>query len=443
MHRNQSMPLHRRVRLCLIALLAFSSLAVIGAEPSPPPHLIASSEPEWPQFRGPRRDGISDERALLPSWPPGGPKLLWTSTNLGRGFSSPILTPDRIFLTGDRNGALEIYALDLAGRPVWQTTNGASWNEQFPGSRAAVTFSAGKLYHENAHGRVCCLDASSGKELWSVNLLERFGGRNITWGMSECLLVDERNVYATAGGRDAMMVALDKSSGELRWKSPPMLDAQDNDKTEGPSYASPILVAFAGKRLLLGCSLRHVLCLDADNGQVQWTRPMPTTHSVLALMPVLVGESIFLTAPHGDVGRLYQLQAPARANEPVGVKEVWSTRLDSLQGGAVCYQDRLYGAYYANSKGWAALDPKTGQVLYGNRDFAKGSILAADGRLYLFSEDGWMRLVNPQLSAFELTGEFRLVDAKARDAWAHPVINRGRLYLRYHETLFCYDIQDR
>src|SRR6185295_10296151 len=124
----------------------------------------------------------------------------------------------RLYVTGDFGGELRVLAFDLGGKPIWSTSNGAAWLNQYQGARASVTYSAGRLYHENAHGRIACLEAVGGKEVWSVNLLERFGGENITWGLSECLLVDDRAVYATAGGREALLVALDKRTGAILWR---------------------------------------------------------------------------------------------------------------------------------------------------------------------------------------------------------------------------------
>jgi hypothetical protein len=405
--------------------------------------LMASPEPDWPQFRGPRRDGICDERGLVASWPESGPKLLWAATNLGWGYSSPILVRDRLFITGDAGDDLHVFGLDLNGARLWTTTNGASWKDPFPGARSSVTYSAGHLYHENAHGRLACYEAASGREVWQVNLLERFGGKELTWGLSECVLVDGDTVYAVAGGTEALVVALDKKTGKLIWGSEPLRPGGGQSAAEPASYASPIVVRFGDRRLWIGCSLRHLVCLDADTGKLQWTRPMPTTHSVLALTPVLVGNGVFVTAPHGEGGALFELIAPGSQDGLVGARELWRTRLDSLQGCVVHLNGKLFGSYYSKGKGLAALDAANGQVLYDNLQFAKGAVLAAEGRLYVLCEDGWMLLLQPGQSGFEVRGRFRLAEAKARDAWAHPVIHRGRLYLRFHGTLFCYDISAR
>jgi outer membrane protein assembly factor BamB len=398
---------------------------LIGASNGLCAELIRSTQPDWPQFRGPKRDGISDEKGLLRAWPAGGPKLVWKSGNLGRGFSAPIVVKDRIYITGDVGNELHIFALDLAGKLTWTATNGAAWKEQYPGARSSVTFSDGRVYHENAHGVVSAFEAATGKAQWSVDLLKKFHGENITWGLSECLLVDERAVYATVGGRDASMVALDKKSGEVIWKSASL--------SESASYVSPILVKSGDQRLIVGCSLRNLFCVDAANGKIQWTRPMPTAYSVLALPPALVGDAVFMTAPHGKGGKLFDLE---------NGQEIWTTPLDTCQGGVILHEGKLLGAFYPGRKGWAAVDAKTGSVLYQQADWVKGCAAFADGRLYALSEDGWMRLIEPTATEFKLHGEFRVAQA-AGEAWAHPVILNGRLYVRYHEHLFSYDVKAR
>jgi len=163
--------------------------------------LIASEEQGWPQWRGPRRDGVSDEKGLLSTWPASGPKLLWKVEGLGTGWSSPIVIGERLYITGDVGNDLIVFAFDRGGTEQWRTKNGKAWKGPYPGARACCVFSEGRLYHLNAHGRLACLDAGSGKELWTVDILERFSARNITWALSECLLVDGARVIVTPGGK--------------------------------------------------------------------------------------------------------------------------------------------------------------------------------------------------------------------------------------------------
>lgn len=426
--------------LLLVAAGAQAAEASEASAPAPA-ELIASTEPGWPQFRGPRRDGISDEQGLLPTWPEGGPRLLWSAAGMGRGFSSPVIAGGRLFLTGDFGEELRVLAFDLTGRPLWSARNGAAWLNQYQGARSSVAYRGGRVYHQNAHGRVVCLEAASGREIWAVDLLARFRGENITWGLSDCLLVDERAVYAAPGGRDALLVALDRQTGEVIWRSAPLLDGEGQAGVENASYVSPILVRFAGRRLLIGCSLRHLYCADADTGTLQWTRRRPTSYSVLAMMPVLVGDGVFMTAPHGPPGQFHRLVPPAEPGGRIGVADGWTARLDACQGGVVHAGGRLYGAYYPARQGWVALEATTGRVLFEAPELVKGAGLFAENRLYVLSEDGGVLLLEPTASRFEMRGKFRLPGTRGRDAWAHPVIFEGRLYLRYHDTLYCHDIR--
>ncbi len=428
--------------LAILGFLALTGLSFANSsQPAPPTaQIIASPEPGWPQFRGPRRDGVSDERNLLPSWPEGGPKQLWSVGNLGRGWSSPIVVGDRIYLTGDVEGELRLFALDLQGQPVWNVAHGGSWNQQFRGARATPTFSAGRLYLLNAHGRVGCFDATTGREHWAVDVLTQFGGKNITWGLSECLLVDERAVFVTAGGSQALLVALDKETGAVLWQSAPLTDTAGDGSVENASYVSPQLIHFAGRRLILGCSQRHLYCADAQTGALQWTRRFPTTYQAISTIPALIGNGVFMTAPLGRDGALFHLQPPLTPDAPIGVTDGWTSSLDTLQGGLVPVGDKLIGSFYGARKGWAAMSATTGAIVYQNSEWVKGAPLLADGRLYALCEDGWMRLLEAGPTQFHEHGHFRLAEAK-RDAWAHPVILHARLYLRYHDTLSCYDLR--
>lgn len=416
---------------------------------APAASLVASPEPGWPQWRGKRRDGVCDETGLLLQWPAEGPKLLWKSAGLGRGYSAPIVTGGRIYITGDVGDELRVFALDLQGETVWQAKNGRAWKGPTPGARASCAYSAGRLYHMNAHGRVACLEAATGSELWAFEALERFGGKNITWGLSENLLVDGNHVIVTPGGAKALMAALDKNSGATAWSTEALrLGKSDSPaqqrlaapagESDSASYASPILCTLGGRRHIVSCSLRHMFGVDAENGQLQWTRPLPTRYLVIAATPVLVGDAVFCTAPDTENGGLYRLRIE---DHSVGVEKLWSAPIDTCQGGLVYADGVLYGAWYRREKQWGGLDARTGEARCLAKDLAMGPVLYADGRLYCLSQQGEMALVKPTPTAFEYAGRFSLVSERTTDAWTHPVILDGRLYLRYHDTLFCYDVR--
>lgn len=429
-------------------MLGACFFGLVSALAAVPFQLVAA---DWPQWRGPQRDGVCAETGLLKRWPEAGPKLLWKSTGLGRGYSAPIVVGERIFLTGDVGEELRLWALDRHGNRVWEAKNGRAWNGPYPGARASCTYSSGRLFHLNAHGRVACFDPNTGAEQWAVDLVERFGAKVIHWGLSENLLVDAERVIVTAGGRNALMATLDVLSGKTVWASAPLRlgearppaherVAEPAGETDPASYASPILVQAGVRRMLINCSLRHVFGTDATTGELLWSRPMPTRYSVIATTPVWTGDGVFVTAPDSPGGALYRLRFEG---SDLQVEQAWRTDLDTCQGGVVHVNGTLYGARYRQARRWVALDARTGAVRFELNGLAKGASLWADERLYCVAEDGEIALLNPTPHGFEFAGRFRLLPERVSDAWAHPVLADGRLYLRYHETLFCFEVRAR
>jgi outer membrane protein assembly factor BamB len=447
-HRaNQSRPMPNAGRSVIICLLLAPVIAIgkpsfskttmtfspLTAATMAADGLIASPEPDWPQWRGPRRDGISDETGLLSSWPQGGPKLLWKIEGLGTGWSSPIVVGERLYITGDVGDDLIVFAFDRNGQSKWRSKNGKSWKGPYPGARACCVFSEGRLYHMNAHGRLACLDAASGNELWAVDILERFSAGNITWALSECLLVDGPRVIVTPGGKTGLMAALDKRNGRTLWTTEPL----GEDQT---SHCSPILFRYAGRRLITSCSSAHGFGVHADTGKLLWKVPLKNPHGVNAATPVYGSGCVFYVTPYAELGRLYRLAAE---REGIAAEHLWTSPLDTVTGGAVLVDGILFAAGYRKPKWWFGIDWRTGQTKYQLRDFTTGAAIYADGRLYCLDEQGKVGLLKPGADGLEIAGSFRLLTERVRDAWTHPVLHEGRLYLRYHDTLFCYDVKER
>lgn len=412
-------------------------------------HLVRSPEDGWPQFRGPWRDGLSRETGLLGRWPEGGPNLVWSVSGLGQGYSAPIIADGRLYITGDVGDELVISAFDLDGGQLWKTTNGSGWEKPWPGSRASCTYYKGRLFHSNAHGRVACMDPKTGAELWAVDTLERFEGTSIKWGLSECLLVDDDRVFVTPGGKKAFMAALDTSTGKTIWKSKPLrfkrtyvfggktLDEPVSD-IDKAGYGSAILFESGGRRLIARTAGQHVVCIDADDGEMVWTHPVYAKYEVIGMIPVFWKDRLFIAAPDDFGGRMFRVRASA---ESVRIDEMWETAVDNGHGAMVMVDGLLYGAGYRRLDEWACIDAKTGKIRYTKDDLVKGSSIFADGRLYALAESGILELLRPGKNGFKTTGRLRVAEGDRRDVWAHPVICDGRLYLRDHDTLWCYDIK--
>lgn len=414
-----------RFTILVIAIALIIPPLASGQESGP--MLLRSAMVDWPQWRGPSRDGISEETGLLPSWPTDGPARLWTASRIGRGYSSPIVANQTIFITGDEANDLIISAFSLDGNLRWRAKNGAAWRGSFPGSRSSCTFDHGKLYHMNSRGRLACLDANDGSEVWAVNVLDRFEGKNITWGLSESLLIFGDMVYATPCGAKGMVVALDKHSGDTVWATPPIAD-------ERPSYASPILIRVGDRTLLVNSATKNAFAVDAKTGELCWQVSQEDPKNTVCTIPVLARNEIVFTNASRGYGAIFGVHLDGSHAE-----KTWTKELSISHGSTVCVDGQVYGASSrGEARGWVVVDAETGSVRPA-ADLDGGSMAYADGRFYCLTQTGMMKLQKPTDGRFETVGSFRVAEGK--DVWSHPVICNGRLYLRFHETIFCYDIR--
>ena len=307
-----------------------------------------------------------------------------------------------------------------------------------------------KLLDDPRMARLSGVAQRDGREIWAVDTLERFDGENIKWGMSGCPLLDGDRMIVVPGGKKALVAALNKRTGETLWASEPLrfartqkmggvkIDPPEPD-TDNSGYAPTILFEMGGRRLVAGCSARHFFFIDAENGEILWTKHIPVRYEVIGATPLFCGDSVFFCAPDQFAGLMVQVRVEDGKARFV---PLWNSEMDNCHGALVHIDGRLYGSGYKKLKKWACIDAKTGKMLYSKDDMAIGSAVHADGRLYAQSQEGRMFLLNPTDEKFEIKGSFTVVEKpKRKDLWAHPVVLDGRLYLRYHGDLYCYDIQ--
>ncbi len=388
---------------------------------------------EWPQFHGPHRNNISTETGLLKRWPEGGPKLLWTASGIGFGFSSMAIANGLIYTTGNIGDKTVITALDLDGKVRWKAPNGPAYKRSHPGTRSTPTIDGDRLYHENADGDVVCMDAKTGKVLWHVNILEKFGGRNITWGLAESLLIDGNKVICTPGGPKVGLVALDKMTGKTLWTC-----EGTDDK---PGYCSPILVEYRGARIIVTLMARSIVAVDAETGKLLWKLPHRTPFDENIMTPIYHDGAIFVSTRTTGSKLLRLVVEDGR----VGVEQLWqTTEMDVQHEHAILLDGHIYGACHsAAGVPWAVLDWKTGKRTYGGKGIGRAAATYADGHLYLVNHRGQVALVRPRPDRFEMVSTFRIPRKGRGPVWAHPVVCGGRLYIRHGNFLFCYDIRAR
>ncbi len=413
-------------RLSLAPVCAAMLAAVLALPQAAPADEAACS---WPQFHGPKRDNVSPETGLLTRWPEGGPDLLWQAEGIGHGFTTVSIADGLIYTAGNLDEETVITAVGLDGKIRWQVANGAAWTGSHPGTRGVPTIQGERLYHESPLGEVVCLEARSGKRLWGRNILKDFGSKNITWALSESLLIDGPRLICCPGGPQTAVVALDKTSGETVWKSP--------STGHLAGYASPSLAEHEGLRMILTMTAKAAIAVDADSGDLLWTFEHITPFDENVCKPVfhdgLVG---FSTQTTGTV--VLRLEVDGRK---CSVREAWRSRdLDNHHGGVILLDGHLYGSGMRNGGRWACLDWKTGRTKYLARGVGKGSLTCADGHLYTLSERGLMGLVKAAPEGHEVQSAFRVPPGGPGRFWAHPVVCGGRLYLRHSDRLDCYDV---
>jgi len=416
--------------LCASVLAVAQPRLAVAQESAP--SLVRSATSGWPQWRGPHRDGVSAETGLQQSWPEGGPKLLWKVTGIGRGYSSPIVAEDGVYVTGDHDQELVVNAFALDGQPRWKTANGKPWTKSYPGARSSCAFDGGKLYHLNAQGDLVCLDAATGGKVWSLNVLERYEAKNIMWGISESVLVHGGRVFATPAGAKGLMVALDKLTGAPVWATPGI-------EGEQASYSSPILVKAGKRELLVNAGAKYVFAVDAQTGGLAWKLPQVDPKNTVNATPVLSGRMLLFTNSSRDYGAVFGVPLGEGA-----ASRAWTCELKIGHGGTVCVGGMLYGSSSRGEmRGWVAVAAETGKPSLVNPagDLGDGSMIFADGRFYCLTMRGRMTLQEPTGDGFKAAGAFPLTEGKEQDVWAHPVLCQGRLFLRYHDTLFCYDVR--
>ena len=417
---NPRAPLRRRVvAVALAAALLLSGSAGAGEAPA------------WPQFHGPRRDNKSDETGLLKQWPPGGPKLLWTAKGIGYGYSTVAIASGIIYTTGNIKRDTVITALGLDGKGRWTAKNGPAYLRSYPGTRTTPTLEGGRLYHKNAEGDVVCLDARTGKPVWSLNILRKFNGRNIMWGLAESLLIDRGNVICTPGGADVGIVALDKKTGETVWTCKGTIDK--------PGYCSPIVFEYKGLRQIVTLMARSIVGVNADTGKLLWRAPHIAYANENITTPIYHdGHVLVSTLTSG--ARLFKLTVEG---DKASAKPVWQNRsLDNQHGGILLLDGHVYGCgLRARRTPWICLELKTGKRLHADRGIGRCSFTYADGLFYALNHTRTAALVRATPRAFKILSQFQVPRGGRGPTWAHPVVCGGRLYIRHADLLYCYDIQ--
>jgi outer membrane protein assembly factor BamB len=427
-------------------LLALLCAALVATEVSTEPARTRVAAGNWPQWRGPDRDGVSKETGLLTSWPEGGPKKLYTTAGMGRAFSSVSVAGGRVFTMGDRGGGQFVIALDEeTGRELWATRIGSSYSspDDFNGPRGTPTIDGALLYAIGTDGQLVCLETATGRERWRKVLSRDFGGRMMSgWEWSESPLVDGDRVVVTPGGAKAGIVALDKTTGREIWRAAiPRFGSQGAD---GAGYSSIVISNGGGVKQYVQMMGRGLVGVRASDGWFLWGNNAVANNIANITTPVVRGNFVFGTSSYDTGSALIEL-APAADNRVTATQKYFLDNFENHHGGVVLVGDYLYGGH-GRSQGFpVCIELSTGKSMWPQqRGVGAGSaaVVAADGHLYFRYQDGVVALAEATPAAFRVKGSFRIPNP-FRLSWPHPVVTGGRLYLREQDALHVYDVARR
>lgn len=420
----------RIIRLILIAATLSTNLAA----------------DDWPQWRGPNRDGKSAERGLDLDFSDGPPRLLWKVEGLGRGYSSVSIVDGVLYTTGNTDSGQSVLARNASdGAAVWSTPiTDAAPKHGYPGARCTPSVTDDHVYAISSDGKIACLARDSGELVWSRSFVEDWQGRMMSgWGYSESPLVDGDLVICTPGGDRALMVALDRKTGKEVWASPGFAGEAGKD---GAGYSSVVVSTAGGVKQYVTLTGRGVVGVDARTGRTLWSYNRVANSTANIPTPVAFGNYVFCSSGYGTGSALLEI---GKLRGRIAMREVYFLEAGTLQnhhGGMIQVGDFIYCGNGHNNGMPTCLNMDSRQVVWGGkmRGVGKGSAavtMVGDSLLFRY-ESGELASIKATPRSYQLQGHFK-PDYQEGKSWAHPVVVNGRLYLREQDVLMCYDVAGR
>ena len=388
-------------------------------------------------WRGPGRTGIYNETGLLKTWPQTGPALIWEATGIGTGFSSATVTADAIYITGTKEEKDVLTAFSLKGKKKWEVVYGSiTKNVNFPESRCTPTYSNGKILVISGQGDLACV-TKEGKIAWSVNYYKKYSAPLPRFGISESPLVVDNIVIATPGGNIASMVAFNLENGNVVWETPSL--------NEGTQYINPLLIENNGKKIIITHTATYIIGVNAADGKILWK------FNFAAVNPDQKGNKNYINTPLYREGFLFAANGYGQTAAKIKINSdgtdpvlIWkNAEINPHVGGMVLLDNYIYSSTHdTNSKGrWICVDWTTGKTMWTTDWYNKGSVISSDGLLYIFEEKtGNVGLVKPSGEKLDVISSFQITKGEG-PYWSHPVIDKGRLFIRHGAYLAVYSLK--
>ena len=412
--------------LTTLAILAATS-EHIASEPAAP--LVVE---DWPQFLGPTRDGVYRGPRLADAWPASGPRVLWRKP-VGQGLAGVAISGGRVILFHRVKGEEVVEALDSrTGTPQWRFAYPTSYRDDFgfdEGPRAVPVVAGGRVYTFGAESELTALDLATGKRLWNVNLMQRFGAAKGYFGAAGSPLVEDGRVLVNAGGKDknAGIVAFNADTGAVAWTA----------TNHEASYSSPAAATFGGKRLALFLTRDGLVGLDPATGAVRlqqrWRARVAA--SVNAATPLVIDDLIFVSASYNTGATVLRVKDGT-------LTPLWSSDdvLSNHYATSVYYDGNLYGFHGRQeyTPSLRSVDLKTGKVHWSIDEFGSGTVTLAGDRLLVVHEKGDLILAAATPQAFRPLARKQILPGIVR---ACPALADSVLYVRNDTTLVALDLR--
>jgi outer membrane protein assembly factor BamB len=423
------------LRGLLIALVSVNLGLLVGS----------ASGDDWPRWRGPKVDAICQEKGLLKSWPAEGPPIAWKADGLGGGYGAPTIAKGRVFGMGYVGDDEMIWALDEnTGKKIWSVRiDGRIQVGYGEGPRSSPTVEGDRIYGVGVAGTIACIKQTgdTAELVWKRNFQQDFGGRVPTWGFSESVLIDGEQVVCTPGGPKAGMVALNKTTGEVIWRS-------TIPGAGGAQYCSINKVVVGGVPVYLTWMQNAFVGVEAKTGKLLFTNN-EVAGSVANIPTALVkGTDVVCSTGYTSKGGIMQLKLAPSGDGGVTATSGWkypSSKFGNHHGGMVLVGDYIYFGHGQNRGELVCMNFNTGEVMWGPIRPSPGSgstaILYADGMLYCRYQDGRLCLVEANPKEYKLVSRFTLPDRSNHPSWPHPVIANGRLYIRDQDKMVVFDVR--
>lgn len=405
-----------------------------------------ADEGDWPQWRGPNRDGHASAEGLMLSWPEGGPELAWSTSLGGTGYSSVSVVGNQIFTMVDDGAGCQVVCLDLSnGKEIWRrkisrSGGDSDYNTQWGnGPRSTPTVDGNQVFALSDVGILAALDKETGEIQWTSSFMSDHGGKIPTWGYSESPLVDNDRVVVTPGGAN-FMIALDRKTGDLVWSS--------KGAATGAQYVSVMRGKTGGTSFYVSAGKPGLFAFSAKTGDLVFSDTATGNRIAVIPTPILKDDHLYHTSAYGAGNTLLKLSKSGAKITTAPVYSYASKSMENHHGGVVLVDGVIYGFSKTNRGVWMAQDFETGDVLWQKsiKPNRSGSISYADGRLYCYNDkDGTVHLVEPSRQDWIPRGILTIpqeteIPRNKGAIWAHPVIAAGKLFIRDQDQLFAFNV---